>query len=669
MVALYQVFRDANAVRALFALSLGFLLFIEPCAVNVSGQRKRLRAQRSSKTSVQAPPMTEDQQIAHILSRLTFGARQQDFARIKQMGVEAFIKQQLDPDTIDDATLEAKLAKLPTLSLPTPALNEYYNSPKPLPAPTPTPAAPQNSATAPAALAVRETQSSSQPNGASVQTSVTPQMPSADAQKAPAQQNSNAAAAKKSDMKKSDTNTAAPKASATPMRNPQQVVLELQRAAILRAVYSERQLQEVLVNFWENHFSIYSQKDADRIFLTSFDRDAIRPYALGRFRDLLGAVARSPAMLYYLDNWQSSVLRHYPAAKGKPARTTGGINENYARELMELHTLGVDGGYTQKDVQEVARCFTGWTIYKPNTDGLFVFNPAAHDNGEKVALGQKIPAGGGLSDAERVLDILARHPSTAHFIATKLARHFISDDPPASVINRAADVFLKTDGSIHETLRAIITSPEFFAQSAYRAKTRSPFEYAAAALRALNAETDGTRPLLDWIGRMGQPVFGRITPDGYPDRADQWLSTGALLERFNFASALATNKIKGTSVDLARTLADVDVDDPRSVATHLAQNLLGDNPTPQTKRALERVATEAAQNQSQSRMMDQPMKAVNTAQQTKPALALIVTNGANRAYVQNAWMEKAGASNKSVVPSFVSELVTLMIGAPEFQRR
>src|SRR5262249_2981539 len=247
----------------------------------------------------------------------------------------------------------------------------------------------------------------------------------------------------------------------------------------------------------------------------------------------------------------------------------GGLNENYARELMELHTLGVDGGYTQKDVEEVARCFTGWTIQKPNEQGLFLYRPGLHDDGEKMVLGHKILPGGGIADGERVLDILASHPSTAKFIATKLARRFISDDPPQSVIDRAAAVFLKTDGSIRETLRSIITSPEFFAQSAYRAKVRSPFEYVAAAMRAMNAETDSDRPVLDLIGRMGEPIFGRITPDGYPDRAEQWLSSGAMVARLNFAAALATNRMRGTSVDFSKLLSGLDQSNKDATAVRL----------------------------------------------------------------------------------------------------
>ncbi len=327
-----------------------------------------------------------------------------------------------------------------------------------------------------------------------------------------------------------------------PAGGPQPVITELQRATFLRAVYSRRQLYERMVGFWENHFNVYINKDADRFYLTSFDRDSIRPFALGNFRALLGAVAHSPAMLYYLDNWQSGIPRG--AASGKPVRRAGGLNENYARELLELHTLGVDGGYTQQDVEEVARCFTGWTIYRVNDVGLFMFDPSQHDDGEKIVLGHRIPSGGGIADGEMVLDILARHPSTARFIATKLARMLVSDDPPKSVVRRAAAAFTKSNGSIAETVRAILKSREF--RRGKEAKVKSPFEYAVSAVRALGAETDGSPAMLAWIARMGGPMFGRVTPDGYPDRADTWLSTGTLMERINFAIAIANNQIAGT---------------------------------------------------------------------------------------------------------------------------
>jgi uncharacterized protein (DUF1800 family) len=260
-----------------------------------------------------------------------------------------------------------------------------------------------------------------------------------------------------------------------------------------------------------------------------------------------------------------------------PQQQRRGINENYARELMELHTLGVDGGYTQKDVQEVARCFTGWTIYAPrgagaaaqaitdgrrlemlrNNAGKFFFNPRVHDDGEKVVLGHKIPAGGGAKDGLMVLDILAHHPATAKFIATKLVRRFVSDEPPAALVDRVAQTFTKTDGDIREMLKAIFLSPEFNSADAYRAKVKRPFELAISAVRTLGADTNGGPQMHQWIARMGQPLYGFQTPNGYPDVAENWVNTGALLERMNFALALVSNRIPGTRVDLSRFVGDM----------------------------------------------------------------------------------------------------------------
>jgi uncharacterized protein (DUF1800 family) len=434
-------------------------------------------------------------------------------------------------------------------------------------------------------------------------------------------------------------NPAAPKPTPPP-KNPQMVITELQRAKLLRAVYSDRQLYELMVDFWENHFSIFANKDDDRYLVTGFDRETVRPFALARFRDLLGATAHSPAMLFYLDNWRSSVPRPYPAKGDKPAGVDGGLNENYARELMELHTLGVDGGYTQKDVQEVARCFSGWTIQKPNEQGLFLYRPGLHDDGDKVVLGHKILSGGGIADGERVLDILATHPSTAKFIATKLARRFISDDPPQSVIDRAAAVFLKTDGSIRETLRAVITSPEFFATAAYRAKVRSPFEYVAAALRVTSAETDGDRPVLDFIGRMGQPLFGRITPDGYADRADQWLSSGAMVARLNFAASLAMNRMRGTTLDFSKLLPGVDQANKDAAAARLTSLTTRDELSDSTRAAIKTSTTEALT--------------------IKPAP--LQTN------VPTAFSGN-GPAPLPQISGYVPEMIALLIGSPEFQHR
>ena len=625
--------RASTGVIRSLAFALSFAL--------VMGQLLAAGAQRNPRPKPHQ--MSGDQRIAHVLSRLTFGARPGDFERVKTMGVEAFINEQLDPDSIDAGAVIARLKKLPTLGMATPVIIEQYTPAKPSAVPSPAPVkAPANTiAQAPNLLAQNseKTEAGKMPG----QTDMRMEPKKEEASMTPAITDSMKPPEMMKPAEPQDKSVAAKPT--PPPKSGQMVVTELQRAKLLRAVYSDRQLYEMMVDFWENHFSIFANKDDDRYLLTGYDRETIRPFAVGRFRDLLGATAHSPAMLFYLDNWRSSVPRPYAATKTKPAGIDGGLNENYARELMELHTLGVDGGYTQKDVLEVARCFTGWTIQKPNEQGLFLYRPGLHDDGEKIVLGHRILAGGGIADGERVLDILATHPSTARFIATKLARRFISDEPPQSIIDRAAAVFLKTDGSIRETLRAIVTSPEFFSTAAYRAKMRSPFEYVAASMRALNAETDGDRPVLDAIGRMGQPVFGRITPDGFADRADQWLSSGAMIARFNFASALAANRIKGTKIDVGRLLSGVDEAKKDSVADKLVHLTISGDASNRTRTVLEKtLRSETALNPT----------------------SLSTKSGAN---VSVGYDAKVPPNSASPPALYVTELITLLIGSPEFQQR
>jgi uncharacterized protein (DUF1800 family) len=341
--------------------------------------------------------------------------------------------------------------------------------------------------------------------------------------------------------------------------------IDLAKQKVLRAVYSERQLQEVLTDFWFNHFNVDARKGADRLMVADYERDAIRPHVLGKFRDLLEATAKSPAMLFYLDNWLSAdpqrrcSVRHQPdtsQARARPQRKRG-LNENYARELMELHTLGVDGGYTQTDVTEVARCFTGWTIDRPRENGPFRFAPRQHDDGRKVVLGHVIKAGGGESDGEQVLDILASHPSTARFIATKLARRFVGDTPPAPLVDRAAKRFRDTGGDLREVTRTILTSPEFLSPDAYGAKMKTPFEFVVSALRATGADVTDALPIARALQQLGMPLYQCQPPTGYKDTADAWLNTGALVERMNFAVRLATSRLPGTSIALDESPDDL----------------------------------------------------------------------------------------------------------------
>ncbi len=338
------------------------------------------------------------------------------------------------------------------------------------------------------------------------------------------------------------------------MAKPRFVILELQQARLLRSVYSRRQLYEIMTDFWSNHFNIFAAKGAERWLVTSYDRDTIRPHSLGKFKNLLRATAQSPAMLFYLDNWLSAS----PGARFRmgPRNRKRGLNENYAREIMELHTLGVDGGYTEKDVREVARCFTGWTIRRPRGEAEFVFDRRIHDDGEKMVLGTRIPAGGGMEDGLRVIDILVRQPATARFIAAKLARRFVADDPPPSIVSRAAETFRRSDGDIAATLRTIIGAPEFLAPETFGAKVKKPLEYVASALRATGADVRVTPLLLRYLARMGEPLFLARPPTGYPDVAASWISPDMLLTRMNFASDLVANRIPGARVN-ADSFADV----------------------------------------------------------------------------------------------------------------
>lgn len=359
-----------------------------------------------------------------------------------------------------------------------------------------------------------------------------------------------------------------------PTSAPRVVIFELQQARLLRAVESERQLYELMVDFWSNHFNVFAGKGADRWLMTAYDRDTIRPHALGKFRDLLRATAQSPAMLFYLDNWLS-VSPNAPAVTTAGVFRRRGINENYAREIMELHSLGVDGGYTQQDVHEVARCFTGWTVRRPRGEAEFYFAPRLHDSGAKTVLGTRIPAGGGMEDGLQVIDLLARHPATARLVAAKLARRFVADDPPAELVARAAATFRQSDGDIRAVIRSIVAAPEFFAPELYQAKVKKPLEYVASSLRLLGAEVKVTAQLLRFLARMGEPLFLAQPPTGFPDNGASWISADMLLTRMNFAADLAANRIDGARVPAqpvadAASLATVVAPDGLSASTRAA---------------------------------------------------------------------------------------------------
>jgi uncharacterized protein (DUF1800 family) len=529
------------------------------------------------KSAVPARP--DDRTIIHVLNRIGFGPAPGDVARVRELGLQAYIDRQLQPNTLADAAMAPRLASFETLTKSTRELADDYFLP--------------------ALLARREQQrqagAAGSPNGAAE--------PRGDPGTSGARRRGGEAEMTQQAQDPSMSAAARPRDTRTPqqidaMQGARQVLVELSQQKILRAAYSERQLEEVMVDFWFNHFNVFAGKGQTRVYLTEYERDAIRPHALGKFSDLLRATAESPAMLFYLDNWQSSAPienamadprarsrnpiqvnpRRRPGARPGNAGLAGGrtatladlppaaqnrrprgINENYARELMELHTLGVDGGYTQKDVQEVARAFTGWTIANPRQGGGFRFEPRMHDDGEKLVLGHKIKSGGGQKDGEQVLEILAKQPATSRFIATKLVRRFVADEPPKALVDRAAQRFRETDGDIREVVRTIVTSPEFFAPSAYRAKVKTPFEFVVSAVRATGVDMRDALPALQTLRDLGMPLYMCQPPTGYADRAEAWVNTGALLNRMNFAVALTSGRLRGVasvplgSADQART--------------------------------------------------------------------------------------------------------------------
>ncbi len=361
-------------------------------------------------------------------------------------------------------------------------------------------------------------------------------------------------------------------------RQPQDFVnAELIENKLYRAIYSNRQLEEVLVDFWMNHFNVFNGKGPDRVLLTSFERDAIRPYVFGHFKDMLLATARHPAMLFYLDNWQSQVQRDdipVPPGVRRP-----GLNENYGRELLELHTMGVDGGYTQQDVISVARAFSGWTIYDPQKFGEFQFNPAVHDRKEKVVLGHTIPAMGGEEDAMQVIDILVHHPSTAKFISKKLAQRFVADDPPHALVDRMVVTFTKTDGDLRAVLQTMFSSQEFLSEGAWQAKIKSPLEMVLSAVRALNADVSDTFTLAQRIADLGEPLYGKLEPTGYPNTGAAWTNTASVLGRANFATALTAGQVPSVKVDMTRFNS--------KEPTAVARELLGVTPPSSMMAAIE----------------------------------------------------------------------------------
>jgi uncharacterized protein (DUF1800 family) len=547
--------------------------------------------------------LTEDEAILHALNRLAYGPRPGDVEHIRLIGLEKWIEQQLRPESIDDAALDRRLSNYRTLQMSSKKLLEEFPPPN-----------------------------------------QTLKKEGAAKEELKAERREKVRDARAQLRETGNDNIDKAQQQLAKVQGPGRITAELAMAKLDRAIYSQRQLEAVMENFWFNHFNIFANKGDDRWLATAYVRDTIRPHTMGKFQDLLIATAKSPAMLFYLDNWQSvdptAFQQHqqqmarrrggfqggfgggstpqpgtFPSPSGAPQQNGAaaqqkqerGLNENYGREVMELHTLGVDAGYTQQDVIAMAECLTGWTIREPRKDPEFIFRPEFHAAGKKVVMGRTF-YDGGINDGEEALKMLANHPSTGIFVSKKLARHFVSDNPPPALVNRMADTYAATNGDIRSVLKTMIYSPEFWSKDAYRAKVKTPFELAASTARAVNADVVVSFPLTQWVGRMGEPLFQCQPPTGYSDKAETWVNTGALLNRLDFALAVAADKMPGAKVSLGTMFGAEALTDPNMALNRALEIFLDGQVAPQTRATLEGRMKDPQILQAR---LDDPVKQVN----------------------------------------------------------
>lgn len=645
----------------------------------------------ASDAKAKPKPLTEKQKISHVLNRLGFGARPGDIEKVKALGLNKYIEQQLNAVGSDSPEAAARLKNLEVLNMETAEIFARYPN---------------------GAALLRQLEGRGAENR-----NASAQMPNA---AMPGEETSD-------DERRARQQKIREYYQKYDLRPPAQITQQMQASRIIRAVYSENQLHEAMVDFWLNHFNVYAGKAAVRWFIPSYERDVIRRNALGNFKELVKGTARHPAMLFYLDNFQSMSpnaqtggnnrqnqrlrnalrsgqipprMRENLKKRGltdeqieqrvKQAQANGvkpqmpekpknrrGINENYARELMELHTLGVDGGYTQKDIVEVARSFTGWTIADPGgyrnaaandikgvenrrlnrlerqlgdseylESGEFYFNDKWHEKGEKTVLGNKIDEGG-MKDGLKVIDVLAAHPSTAKHIAKKLAVKFVSDNPSPELVTRVAQAFQKSEGDIKTTLRALFNDKEFFAPVNYRAKIKTPFELMVSSLRALDADVRTSPALAGLLNKMGEPLYGYIAPTGYPDTAEDWVNTGALLERMNFAVALTSNRIPQTKVNLKQYEAPSKQEILNKAVGGILEGEIS-------------ASTRAMMLKQLEKPLPEPKLAAETEETETP---LMNGNGRRGAMGRQARM-LAPSGNADVF-----KVVGLILGSPDFQRQ
>ena len=622
-------------------------------------------------------PLTEDQKIMHVLNRLGFGARPGDVARVKAMSLQKYIDEQLNPASIIDSAAELKVKNLEIFNMTTAEVFAKYPNPGAL---------------------LRQLEGGRRNN----QNQANNNMPD---QQITDKDRQERQAKLREYYKEYD------------LRPANQLLPQITANRVLRAVYSEKQLQEVMVDFWQNHFNVYAGKAAVRWYIPSYERDVLRKNALGNFKDLVVGTAQHPAMLFYLDNFES-ISPNAQAANGNgllqriaqnggqlterqrerikeqrgwtdaeldqrlnqlknQTRQKRGINENYARELMELHTLGVDGGYTQADIVEVAKAFTGWTIADPRgyrraaaneikgqenralnrlqrqagvpdnvESGEFYFNERWHESGTKTVLGQKVSEGG-MKDGLKVIDILVAHPSTAKFIAKKLAVKFVSDNPSEGLVNRVAKAFQDSKGDIKTTLKAIFSDKEFYAPENYRAKIKTPFELAVSAIRTIGADTNSGPAILAMLNKLGEVPYGYQAPTGYPDTAEDWVNAGALLERLNFAVALASNRIPGTKADLKI----FEGKDKAAILDKTIAVVLDNDISPNTRTTL-------------LKQIEQPLPDVKSPNEVEDDLEMT-----NMRQGQGGRMNRQARLLPPSGNAEVFKVVSLVLGTPEFQRQ
>jgi uncharacterized protein (DUF1800 family) len=623
-------------------------------------------------------PLTEDQKIMHVLNRLGFGARPGDIERVKTMGLQKYIDEQLNPASITDSVAESKVKNLEIFNMSTAEVFAKYPNPGAL-------------------LRQLEGGRRNNQNQAANNQAADGQMTDKNRQERQAKL--------REYYKEYD------------LRPANQLVPQITANRVLRAVYSEKQLQEVMVDFWQNHFNVYAGKAAVRWYIPSYERDVLRKNALGNFKDLVTGTAQHPAMLFYLDNFQS-ISPNAQANNGNgrlqrmlqngelnprqrerikeqrgwtdaeldqrinqlktQSQNKRGINENYARELMELHTLGVDGGYTQADIVEVAKAFTGWTIADPRgyrraaaneikgtenkalnrlqrqagvpddiESGEFYFNERWHESGSKNVLGQKVNEGG-MKDGLKVIDILVAHPSTAKFIAKKLAVKFVSDNPSQDLVNRVAKAFQDSKGDIKTTLKAIFSDKEFYAPENYRAKIKTPFELAVSAIRTIGADTNSGPAILAMLNKLGEVPYGYQAPTGYPETAEDWVNAGALLERLNFAVALASNRIPGTKADLKI----FEGKDKAAILDKTIAGVLAGDISPNTRTML-------------LKQIEQPLPEVKSPNEVEDDLEMPNMRPQGQGGRMNRQARLLAPSGNAEV----FKVVSLVLGTPEFQRQ